>query len=79
MMDFMEKRISAKGKKAMHDPLAACIAIEPTIAVFARVKMYRVAKGGQRGWGAKPSPVSDTWISISANQDLFAQIFGMMG
>jgi pyrimidine-specific ribonucleoside hydrolase len=48
---------SPEGKK-FHDPLAACCAIEPSLASWAAVEVYR-AKGG---WGSVLAPGSGTWI-----------------
>lgn len=45
------------GKK-FHDPLAACCAIDPSIATWAEVNLYR-----ERGeWGARLAPNTRTWI-----------------
>ena len=54
------------GKK-LHDPLAACCAIDEGIGVWAEVEMYR--KGG--GWGARPSAGSRTSIIIDHDRDRF--------
>lgn len=56
--------------KAFHDPLAACVAINPAICEFKEVEMYR-EKGE---WGAKLSPGSNTLISVGINRDAFEHI-----
>ncbi|HAS45935.1 MAG TPA: nucleoside hydrolase [Microscillaceae bacterium] len=58
------------GKK-FHDPLAACIAIDPSICLFKEVKLLR--KGGK--WGSEPAEGTNTFISIYADQDKFRQTF----
>lgn len=46
--------------KLLHDPLAACCALDPDIAAWAEVELYR-----ERGeWGARPASGSRTWISV---------------
>ncbi|MFB2974531.1 nucleoside hydrolase [Aerosakkonema sp. BLCC-F183] len=54
------------GKK-LHDPLAACCAIDESIATWAEVEIYR--EKGQ--WGARLSPGSGTWIIIDYNPEKF--------
>jgi pyrimidine-specific ribonucleoside hydrolase len=34
--DAMDIYLSRRGEKALHDPLAACVAIDPSIGLFAR-------------------------------------------
>ncbi len=61
---YLKKR--PEGKK-LHDPLAACTAINPEVCEFRPVEMYR-----ERGkWGAKLNSESNTHISIKANRELF--------
>lgn len=57
MTKYLEKH--PKGK-ALHDPLAACVALNPGICEFRKVKMY-YSKGE---WGAKEDMESDTSITI---------------
>jgi len=53
-----------QGKK-LHDPLAACVAIDKSICEFKEVEMYR-----QNGkWGA------NTFISISVDKEKFVNVF----
>ena len=54
------------GKK-LHDPLAACCAIDEGIGVWAEVEMYR--EGG--GWGARPAAGTRTSIIIDYDHDRF--------
>ena len=64
MTSYLRKR--PEGKK-FHDPLAVCVAINPDIAEFRQVEIFR--EKGQ--WGSKPSETSNTWISIQADKDKF--------
>jgi len=55
-----------KGKK-FHDPLAACCAINPKIAQWAEVEIYR-----ERGkWGAKFSSLPNAYIIVDYNHEEF--------
>ncbi len=58
------------GKK-LHDPLAACCAIDPTIARWAEVELYR--KRG--GWGARLKPGSGTQIITGLDFERFVTVF----
>ncbi|GAB4212265.1 MAG: nucleoside hydrolase [Roseiflexaceae bacterium] len=56
--------------KLLHDPLAACCALDPGLATWAEVEVY-----SQRGeWGARPAPGSGTWITIDYDQQRFEQL-----
>jgi pyrimidine-specific ribonucleoside hydrolase len=56
------------GKK-LHDPLAACCAIDESIGTWAEVELYR-----ERGaWGARLSPGSGTWIITGYDHDKFVR------
>jgi inosine-uridine nucleoside N-ribohydrolase len=66
-MDAYLQKKSA-GKK-LHDPLAACCAIDESIGVWAEVELYR-----ERGqWGAKLSPGSGVWIIVDYDREKFIQ------
>lgn len=55
------------GGKAMHDPLAACCAIDEAVGEWARVELYRV-----RGeWGARLEPGSSTEIIVGYDPERF--------
>ncbi|MDM8559468.1 nucleoside hydrolase [Candidatus Parabeggiatoa sp. HSG14] len=59
-----------QGKK-LHDPLAACVAIDKDICQFKEVEMYR-----QKGeWGANLKEGTNTFISISVHEEKFAHVF----
>jgi inosine-uridine nucleoside N-ribohydrolase len=58
------------GGKIFHDPLAACCAIDPTIARWAEVEVYR-AKGE---WGARLSPGTGTHIIVDLDRERFADV-----
>ena len=57
--------------KMLHDPLAACCAIDPTIGTWVEVELYREGNA----WGARPSPGSNTWIIIDYDHDAFVRVF----
>ncbi len=65
---YLKKR--PNGKK-LHDPLAACTAINPHICYLKEVELYR-EKGK---WGAKLKEGTRTWISIHADKELFHKTF----
>lgn len=71
-MDFYLR--NKKHGKAFHDPLAACVAIDPFICQYAEVAVYR-EKGE---WGSRKiernGPGSDTFISISVDREAFENI-----
>jgi pyrimidine-specific ribonucleoside hydrolase len=56
--------------KILHDPLAACCAIDESIANWAEVEIYR--EKGQ--WGARLCPDSLTWIITDCDREKFIQI-----
>ncbi len=56
------------GKK-LHDPLAACCAIDETIGTWAEVELYRE----QGAWGSRLAPGSNTWIIIDYHRERFLQ------
>jgi inosine-uridine nucleoside N-ribohydrolase len=65
-----KRRSSTFGKK-LHDPLAACCAIDPAIGTWAEVELYR-----RRGeWGARRSPGSGTWIITDYDPERFFEVF----
>lgn len=67
----MDKYLQRKPTgKLFHDPLAACVAIEPSICEFREVELYR-AKGE---WGSKLATGSNTFISIAVNKDRFFEV-----
>jgi inosine-uridine nucleoside N-ribohydrolase len=66
-----------KSHKALHDPLAACVCIDPTICLFAQVELRESKERGQRGWGSVPSNYSNTFISVVVDKERFAQVFSM--
>jgi inosine-uridine nucleoside N-ribohydrolase len=59
-----------EGKK-LHDPLAACTALDESVCELVEVMPYRVK--GQ--WGSKLIKNTRTWISIDYDRDLFERIF----
>ncbi|WP_299453238.1 nucleoside hydrolase [uncultured Microscilla sp.] len=60
-----------KAGKKFHDPLAACVAIDPDICIFKEVKLIK--KGGK--WGSEPQEGTNTYISIGVDQDKFRKVF----
>lgn len=67
-MEFYLKK--ASHGKAFHDPLAACVAIDPTVCDFKEVEIYR-EKGE---WGAKLAENTNTFISVSLDRVKFENI-----
>lgn len=67
MAAYLER--SPEGKK-LHDPLAACCAIDPDIAEWAEVEVYR-EKGK---WGARPAPGSGTRIIVDVDRERFVDV-----
>ena len=63
-----EHRESADPRgKMLHDPLAACCAIDPSIAEWAEVDLYR-----ERGaWGSRPAPGSGVLITVGYDHTKF--------
>ena len=49
--------------KAMHDPLACCVALNPDIVELVEVDLYHVAKGN--AWGSRAAEATRTWISVA--------------
>ncbi|MEZ4449719.1 MAG: nucleoside hydrolase [Nannocystaceae bacterium] len=58
------------GKK-LHDPLAACCAIDPGVAEWAEVELYR--ESGR--WGARLSPGSGVEIIVGYDPRRFLEVF----
>lgn len=57
--------------KMLHDPLAACCAIDPSICTFKEVEMYR-----ERGeWGCKEKAETNTFISVKVDKEKFYDFF----
>jgi len=68
-MDFYLTK-NKEGKK-LHDPLAACCALNSDIATWAEVELYR-----ERGeWGAKLKENTQTWIITDYNHTEFVRTF----
>ena len=65
--DGMSQYLKKKGHKAFHDPLAACVAVDPSICEFRRVDVFR-RKGK---WGSALNEYSNTRISINVDMDKF--------
>lgn len=60
---------SPDGKK-FHDPLAACCAIDESIATWAQVEVFR-----ERGeWGARPSESASTSIIVDYDHERFLDV-----
>jgi pyrimidine-specific ribonucleoside hydrolase len=57
------------GKK-LHDPLAACCAIDEEVGTWAEVELFR-----ERGeWGARPRAGSGTWIITGYDRERFLRV-----
>jgi pyrimidine-specific ribonucleoside hydrolase len=59
-----------EGKK-FHDPLAACCALDPSIAEWAEVDIYRA----QGKWGSNPYSGTNTWITVAVDHEAFLRTF----
>jgi pyrimidine-specific ribonucleoside hydrolase len=57
--------------KILHDPLAACCAIDESIGTWAEVELFRE----KNEWGARLKPRSRTWIITDYDHDRFVQTF----
>ncbi|MCP3099276.1 nucleoside hydrolase [Myxococcus sp. K15C18031901] len=57
--------------KLLHDPIAACAAIDPGIATWTEVKMVR-----ERGeWGSEPASGTHTFITVAVDRERFFATF----
>ena len=65
---YLRKRPTGK---MFHDPLAACCALDPSIASWREVELYR-ARGE---WGSRLTDGTNTWITVAADQEAFARVF----
>lgn len=67
----MERYLDGRpGGKIFHDPLAACCAIDPTIATWAEVEVYRAC--GE--WGSRLSPGTGTRIIVDLDRERFVDV-----
>jgi pyrimidine-specific ribonucleoside hydrolase len=57
--------------KMLHDPLAACVAIDRDICIFREVEMYRI-KGE---WGARLREGTSTYIAVAVDKERFVRRF----
>jgi pyrimidine-specific ribonucleoside hydrolase len=57
--------------KILHDPLAACCAIDESIGTWAEVELFRE----KNEWGARLEPGSRTWIITGYDHGRFVQTF----
>lgn len=67
MVEGMSHYLKRHTGKAFHDPLAACVAIDPSICTFETVELYR-EKGE---WGSRRSETPNARISIQVDMDKF--------
>lgn len=64
---YLERRPEGK---LMHDPLAAAVAIDPSVAEFAEVEVYR-----ERGeWGSRRADGTGTFIAVSVDRGRFERV-----
>lgn len=71
VVDAMELYLERKPQgKLMHDPLAACVAIDPSVASMREVEVYR-EKGE---WGSRLKEGTGTFISVSIDRDRFERV-----
>ncbi|MDX6744092.1 nucleoside hydrolase [Actinocorallia sp. A-T 12471] len=57
--------------KLLHDPTAACCALDPEIAVWAEAEVYREPGG----WGGRPAPGSGTFLTVALDHEAFFRAF----
>jgi hypothetical protein len=57
--------------KILHDPLAACCAIDESIGEWAEVELFRE----KNEWGARLKSDTRTWIITDYDHARFMQIF----
>ncbi len=55
------------GGKLLHDPLAACAMIDPSVCEWREVEVYREAGC----WGSRPREGTNTWISVALHRERF--------
>lgn len=71
MFEAMDLYLGRKPEgKLLHDPLAACAALDPSFVTWTEVEVYR-----ERGeWGSRLSPGSGTDISVAIDRPRFEQL-----
>ena len=70
MMTRSMRHYLPQGGKAMHDPLAACCAIDPSVGLWSEVEMSHT-KGG---WGCALAPGSGVLILVDYSWDRFVSV-----
>jgi len=73
LIEAMGGYLSKKGGgKLLHDPLAACVCIDPEIVTLCEVDVKRDKKGH---WGSTPMEGTNTWISVGVDIMKFYSVF----
>ncbi|HEX2313703.1 MAG TPA: nucleoside hydrolase [Thermomonospora sp.] len=74
LFDGMERYLRKRRQgKLLHDPAAACAAVDPAVFTWAEVEPVRDGLG----WGAEPAPGSGTFITVAVDRErLFAVLTG---
>ena len=73
---FLQKKARKRRKegevigKKFHDPLAACCAIDPSIAMWAEVRLFRE----RGGWGSELAEGSNAWIILDLDEPRFFEV-----
>jgi len=67
----MDVYLKHKPGKMLHDPLAACCAIDESIGTWAEVELYRE----RNTWGSRLAPGSNTRIIIDYDHAKFMRVF----
>jgi pyrimidine-specific ribonucleoside hydrolase len=67
---YLNRTPDIQGKK-FHDPLAACVSINEDICKYKEVELVT----GKGKWGSQLKDGSNTYISISVDEDLFWDVF----
>ncbi|MBB2911127.1 pyrimidine-specific ribonucleoside hydrolase [Streptosporangium becharense] len=69
MERYLRKRPAGK---LLHDPTAACVAVDRTVASWAEVEVVREESGA---WGVRPAPGSRTFITVALDHERLFEIF----
>lgn len=71
----MECYLRRREGKKLHDPLAACCAIDEGIASWAEVELFEEQGQPWNEWGSKPAQGTSTHIIVRHDQGRFEQVF----
>nr|WP_184942898.1 nucleoside hydrolase [Planomonospora venezuelensis] len=73
LFEGMEHYLRRKpGGKLLHDPTAACVAVDGAVAAWAEVEMVQDGSGA---WGALPAAGSGTFITVGIDHERLFRVF----